>query len=115
MSDRPSFLALVVLWLTNPSHWNGADGIPTRLVEHITVSGLALLIAMALTIPLGLVLGHQARGGFVALNVANVGRALPSMALLALALPLSFALGLGLGFWPTLLARDWKRNRFGRN
>ena len=33
MSDRPSFLALVVLWLTNPSHWNGADGIPTRLVE----------------------------------------------------------------------------------
>jgi osmoprotectant transport system permease protein len=38
------------------------------------------------------------------MNVANVGRALPSMALLALALPLAFALNLGLGFWPTFLA-----------
>jgi osmoprotectant transport system permease protein len=36
--------------------------------------------------------------------MANVGRALPSMALLALALPLAFALNLGLGFWPTFLA-----------
>ena len=39
----------------------------------------------------------------MAINVLNVGRALPSMAILAFALPLSFRLGLGLGFWPTVL------------
>src|SRR5205823_4386385 len=44
------------------------------------------------------------RGGFVAINVANIGRALPSLALLAFALPIAIALGLGLGFWPTLFA-----------
>jgi osmoprotectant transport system permease protein len=74
------------------------------MAEHLAVSGLALLIAMVLAIPVGVVLGHRAQAGFVAVNVANVGRALPSMALLALALPPAFALGLGLGFWPTLFA-----------
>jgi len=49
---------------------------------------------------------HELTGrlAFVAVNVANVGRALPSLALLAFALPVAFALGLGLGFWPTLIA-----------
>ena len=36
--------------------------------------------------------------------MANIGRALPSLALLAFALPVAFSLGLGLGFWPTLFA-----------
>ena len=44
------------------------------------------------------------RGGFLAINVANFGRALPSMALLALMLPFALSLKLGLGFWPTFLA-----------
>lgn len=99
-----TFLVAVLAWLTAPAHWSGADGIPIRVLEHLAVSGVALFVAMVLTIPVGVILGHQGRGGFVALNVANIGRALPSMALLAFALPLSFALGLGLGFWPTLLA-----------
>jgi len=47
---------------------------------------------------------NRFRRTFIAVNVANVGRALPSLALLALALPIAFALGLGLGFWPTLIA-----------
>jgi osmoprotectant transport system permease protein len=99
-----SFVGAVLQWLSEPSRWAGADSIPTRVMEHALVSGLALLIAFLLAAPLGIGLGHWGRGGFLAQNVANIGRALPSMALLALALPLAFALGLGLGFWPTLIA-----------
>jgi osmoprotectant transport system permease protein len=98
------FLAALVRWFASPAQWQGPDGIPTRVGEHVWLSGLALLAAVAIALPIGLALGHSGRGGFAAISVANVGRALPSLALLALALPVAFGLGLGLGFWPTFLA-----------
>ena len=99
-----SFLLEVAAWLASPQHWTGSDGIPNRLGEHLLLSGLATLVAVLLALPLGVYFGHTGRGGFLAVNVANLGRALPSMALLALALPIAFSLKLGLGFWPTFLA-----------
>lgn len=99
-----SFLESVVAWLLDGTHWQGPDGVATRVLEHLQVSGAAVGLAAALALPLGLWLGHTGRGGFAAINVANIGRALPSMALLAFALPVAFSLRLGLGFWPTLLA-----------
>lgn len=98
------FLLLVAEWLMAPEHWSGSDGIPARIGEHVLLSAVAVATATALALPVGLGLGHSGRGGFLAVNVAGIGRALPSLALLALALPVSFALGLGLGFWPTFLA-----------
>ena len=98
------FLASVVAWFADPAHWRGDDGIPTRVWEHVQLSGLAVGIGAAIALPLGLYLGHTGRGGFIAINVANIGRALPSLALIALGLVASIALGLGLGFWPTLFA-----------
>src|SRR5919201_2567921 len=98
------FLASVGAWVASPTHWVGSDGIPTRIGEHLVLSGLATLVAVLLALPLGVFFGHSGRGGFFAVNVANLGRALPSMALLALALPIAFSLKLGLGFWPTFLA-----------
>ena len=94
----------VAAWLANPAHWQGPDGIPTRLGQHVLLSAVATAVAVLLAMPLGLYLGHSRKFTFAAINVANVGRALPSLALLAFALPISFALGLGLGFWPTLMA-----------
>ena len=98
------FLADVVAWFAEPAHWRGEDGIPVRVWEHVQLSGVAVAIAAAIALPLGLYLGHTGRGGFIAINVANIGRALPSLALIALGLVASIALGLGLGFWPTLFA-----------
>jgi osmoprotectant transport system permease protein len=98
------FIASVAAWFADPARWVGSDGIPNRIGEHLLISGAALFVAAALALPVGIVLGHTGRGGFFAINVANVGRALPSMALLALGLPIAFALGLGLGFWPTFIA-----------
>ncbi|HEV8470838.1 MAG TPA: ABC transporter permease [Candidatus Limnocylindria bacterium] len=94
----------VARWFADPAHWQGSHGIPVRVLEHIELSGLAVAVAILIAAPIALYFGHVGRGGFIAINVANIGRALPSLALLAFALPISFALGLGLGFWPTLFA-----------
>jgi osmoprotectant transport system permease protein len=91
-------------WLSDPAHYQGSDAIQKRLFEHVELSALAVVVAALIALPIGLYLGHTGRLGFVAVNVANIGRALPSLALLAFALPLAFALGLGLGFWPTFIA-----------
>jgi osmoprotectant transport system permease protein len=89
-------------WLTDPANWQGSHGIPVRVLEHIELSGLSVLVALLIAMPIALYFGHTGRAGFVAINVANVGRALPSLALLAFGLVVAISLGLGLGFWPTV-------------
>lgn len=97
-------LVSAAAWLVDPRHWQGSGAIPIRVGEHLEITIVSVGAAALIALPIGMYLGHTGRAGFVAINVANVGRALPSLALLAFALPLSFALGLGLGFWPTFLA-----------
>lgn len=98
------FALAVVAWLTDPTHWNGSDGIPNRLAEHLLISGVTTIAAVLIALPVGLLFGHTGRGGFIAINLANLGRATPSLALLVLALPVALSLKLGLGFWPTFIA-----------
>ena len=99
-----SFLADVGVWLIDPRHWAGSDGIPNRIAEHLLLSGVTALVAVLVALPLGVLFGHTGRGGFLAINLANLGRALPSLALLALMLPVALSFKLGLGFWPTFFA-----------
>jgi len=98
------FLQSVAAWLASPEHWTGSDGIPNRVAEHLVLSGLTVLAAVLIALPIGVWAGHTGRGGFLAINVANLGRAMPSLALLALMLPVALAFKLGLGFWPTFFA-----------
>ncbi|WMX48935.1 ABC transporter permease [Streptomyces roseicoloratus] len=88
-------------WLTTGANWSGESGAGHRLAEHLYVSGTALLLACALALPLGLWLGHLGRGGTVAVNVSNAGRAVPVFAVLALFMvsPLRNA-----GYVPTVVA-----------
>ncbi|MFF4170056.1 ABC transporter permease [Streptomyces sp. NPDC001744] len=88
-------------WLTTGAHWTGEGGIGQRLAEHVYVSGVSLLIAGAVALPLGLWLGHLGRGGALAVNVSNAGRAVPVFAVLALFMvsPLRNA-----GYVPTVVA-----------
>lgn len=99
-----SLLGEVARWFADPEHWQGPHGIPVRILEHLELSGLAVAVALLIAAPIALYLGHTGRGGFIAINVANIGRALPSLALLALGLVVAISLGLGLGFWPTMFA-----------
>ena len=89
----------VVHWLIDPAHWSGSDGIPTRFVEHIALSGESVLIGAAIALPIGILLGHYGRFGALAMNVSNVGRAIPSIALLVLAFQV-----FGLGNVPIIIA-----------
>lgn len=98
------FLGDVAAWFTDPENWSGVDGIPNRMWEHIQMSAFALLVAAAVALPIAVWLGHHRRGGQVAVATVNIGRAIPSFAIVALALPITIRLGLGLGFWPTFLA-----------
>jgi osmoprotectant transport system permease protein len=78
------WLGDVVAWFSNGANWQGPDGVVQRLIEHLGVSAAALGIACALSIPLALWLGHVRRGGGLAVNVSNVGRAVPTFAVLVL-------------------------------
>jgi osmoprotectant transport system permease protein len=71
-------------WLTASAHWSGADGIPHRLLEHLGYSALALAIAALIALPLGALVGHTGRGGFLVVSVANLARAVPTLGLLLL-------------------------------
>ncbi|RSS83523.1 ABC transporter permease [Streptomyces sp. WAC06614] len=88
-------------WLADGANWSGESGVWHRLAEHAYVSGLALLLACAVALPAGLWLGHLGRGGALAVNVSNVGRAVPVFAVLALFMvsPLRNA-----GYAPTVIA-----------
>ena len=69
-------------WFTDPANWTGPNGIPVRSWEQIEMSAIAMAIALAVALPLGLVLGHLRKGVLVATNVTNVGRAVPTLAVL---------------------------------
>src|ERR1041384_5898365 len=64
-------------WLTDPAHWTGPNGIPQRILEHLIYSGISLLIAMLIAIPLGVVVGHSGRAKW-AVSLANSLRAVRS-------------------------------------
>jgi osmoprotectant transport system permease protein len=71
-------------YLTTGSNWTGADGIWTLLVQQLLISLTALTITMVLALPIALWLGHLGRAGFLAINISNIGRAVPTFALLAI-------------------------------
>ncbi len=71
----------ILAWLTNTAHWQGSEGIPARVVEHLGYSALSLIVAAVVAIPLGTVVGHTGRGKW-AVAVANSLRAVPSLGLL---------------------------------
>jgi osmoprotectant transport system permease protein len=91
-------------FLSSDAAWSGRNGLPALTWAHVKVSLVAVLIAGAVAVPAGVVLGHVRRGALVAVSVVNIGRAIPSFAILALLLPLSLRYGFGLGFWPTIVA-----------
>ena len=72
---------------------------PEKLRQHIVLSLVALLVAIAIAMPVALLIRNTRVGAPIAINVGNVGRAVPSLAILALALPL-----FGIGFGSALVA-----------
>ena len=108
--------ALVEAWefVTTAGNWWGRRGLVQRTSAHVQISVLATALAAAAALPPSLWLGSRQRAAMRAgrssavasasITLANLGRSLPSFAVLALAFPLSLAWGFGLGLWPTTAA-----------
>jgi len=80
IGDHPSFLA-------------------HKALEQLELSGAALGIALGVALPLGVILGHLHRGSGIAIGASIVGRALPSLVLIA-----AFLTILGIGFVNNMVA-----------
>jgi osmoprotectant transport system permease protein len=93
-------------WLADPNNWQGPNGIPVRLQEHIMLSGASLLIAALVAMPLGLWIGHTGRFSWLTVSSANAWRALPSFAVIGLLVPFTTVIDPNLGFtlYPTVIA-----------
>ena len=92
----------IVKFFLDPANWTGQTGIPNRLFEHLVISGVAIAVATLVGLPLGLYIGHTGRGANLAINIANIGRAVPSYAILVMVLPVTLALAPVLGYAPAL-------------
>lgn len=71
----------------------------TKTVEHLELSGAAIGVSLLIALPLGLWLGHLHRGSFLAINISNIGRALPSLAVISIGVAF-----LGIGFLNLMVA-----------
>jgi osmoprotectant transport system permease protein len=97
-------LGAVLSWFTDAEQWRGSAGIPTRLLESLQISGLAIAISVALAFPAAVWLAHLRRGEVVASSLVNLGRAVPSVAVIGLIYPISLRNGHGFDPLPILVA-----------
>ena len=88
-------------WFTDPANWTGYNGIPIRTWEQIEISLWAMAIALVIAMPIALILGHQRRGIFLATNVGNIGRAIPTLGVLTILASIS---EIGIGNFAAILA-----------
>lgn len=87
-------------WLLGEQHETlRIAGVPTLLAEHLLYVVGPLLVAIAIALPVGLWVGHINKGGTLAINISNAGRAIPSLGLILIAY-----LAFGLSVIPVLIA-----------
>lgn len=88
-------------WFADPVQWSGGRGIPVRLLQHAELSFIPLVAAAVVAIPAGVLSGHFRRFQGLGATLSNVGRAIPTLALLVFALIFAFrVLDLGIRWWP---------------
>jgi len=75
------------------SHWTTGPNVSGHVLEHLAVSGLCVLIAVAIALPVGVAIGHTGKGRGAAILISNVARALPTLGLLSILILLT---GVGL-------------------
>ena len=74
----------LIRWFSDAGHWSGPSGVPTRVQQHVEISLAAVALAVLIALPLGLLIGHVRRAEFLAVTVANLGRSIPSFAILSI-------------------------------
>jgi osmoprotectant transport system permease protein len=88
-----------IAWILDPANWTGVGSIPERIGQHLVISAIVLVIASAIALPIGGLVGHTGRGRDVSVMVSGGLRALPTLGVLTL-----FALWLGIGLQAPIIA-----------
>jgi osmoprotectant transport system permease protein len=96
----------IAAWFADPHHWQGPAGVPARVGEHLALSAGSLVIAAIIGLAVGIWVGHSGRGATLAVNLANLGRALPTFAVMGIVLPITAAIDNQAGFkvYPAVIA-----------
>ncbi|WP_078311243.1 MULTISPECIES: ABC transporter permease subunit [unclassified Mycobacterium] len=94
-----NFLSDALGYIFTASHWTGNSGLGTRIGEHLQYTAIALLAAVLVAVPIGLIIGHTGRGTFLVVSAVNALRALPTLGVLLLGVLLW-----GLGLVPPTVA-----------
>ncbi|HEU4849839.1 MAG TPA: ABC transporter permease [Terrimesophilobacter sp.] len=93
-----NFFAEALAWIFDPEHFAMVNGIWPRTVDHLFYTAITMLIAMAIAIPLGLLIGHTGRGRNLVIVTTSAARALPTLGFLLFIILFS-----GLGLWPFVI------------
>ena len=75
-------LGRIPIWFNDPSNYWGPNGLIARIREHLLYTAVVMVIAIAIALPIGLLIGHTGRGVLVVAGLANALRAVPSLGLL---------------------------------
>lgn len=78
---------------------NNASDLFSKTMEHLYISVIALIIAIIVSVPLGILLTRTKRLAKVSLTVASILQTIPTLAVLALMIPL-----FGVGKVPAIIA-----------
>jgi osmoprotectant transport system permease protein len=78
---------------------DNVDLLWTASLQSLKLFAVSFVIAAVIALPIGILLGHLHRGAFLAINFSNIGRALPSLAVIAILLAI-----VGIGFWNVAIA-----------
>jgi len=71
-------------YLLDGDSWSGSNGLGQQLVQQVLLTVVSLAVATVLSLPVALWLGHIGKGGAIAINISNIGRAIPVFAVLVL-------------------------------
>jgi osmoprotectant transport system permease protein len=94
-------LGELAAWFTDPANWQGQDAIQNRFLEHLIISFSGIVVGALIALPIGLYIGHTGRLTTLAIGLTNIGRAIPSYAVMAILFPISISISM---FLPVDLA-----------
>jgi osmoprotectant transport system permease protein len=97
-----SFFLDAFAFIVDPTNWPGDTGIGARLAQHLAITGLSLLGAAIVAVPLGLFIGHTGRGRALVIGLTGAARALPTFGVLTAFVLLGLSLGYGLSLTPII-------------
>ena len=89
--------------IVDPANWSGETGIGGRLLQHLVITGLSLLFAALIALPLGLLIGHTGRGRGAVIGLTGAARALPTFGVLTLFVLIGIQFGFGLSLPPVIV------------